>query len=167
MAQTIDRSQLQQVAVTAQQMQEIESRLFTAGIPVAALMEKVGGLLTKRIQQLYPCSSFRRVGILAGPGHNGGDALVVARELHGNGYEVKLYQPFSQLKDLTATHARYAASLGIPTMDSVEALSSCDFWVDGWFGVGLTRDLTGSIATDIDRINQGDRPILSIDLSLD
>jgi ADP-dependent NAD(P)H-hydrate dehydratase / NAD(P)H-hydrate epimerase len=164
MARTNDRSQLQRVAVTAQQMQEIESRLFAAGMPVAALMEKVGGLLTQRIQQLYPCPSFRRVGILAGPGHNGGDALVVARELHGNGYEVKLYQPFGQLKELTATHARYADSLGIPTVDSVEALTSCDFLVDGWFGFGLNRDLTGSIATDIDQINQGDRLILSIDL---
>ncbi|NJN91933.1 MAG: hypothetical protein HC878_17220, partial [Leptolyngbyaceae cyanobacterium SL_5_14] len=42
--------QIQRFAVTASQMAEIESRVFAAGMPVAALMEKVGGLLAQRIQ---------------------------------------------------------------------------------------------------------------------
>jgi ADP-dependent NAD(P)H-hydrate dehydratase / NAD(P)H-hydrate epimerase len=156
--------QIQQMAVTAEQMSAIESRVFAAGMPVAALMEKAGLRLTQRIQQLYPCSSFPRVGVLAGPGHNGGDALVIARELHFNGYEVLLYQPFEHLKELTMTHARYAVSLGIPFVESVEPLAGCDFLVDGWFGFGLTKPLQGAIAAAVDQLNQGAQPILSIDL---
>ena len=36
-----NRELISQVAVTAAQMRDIEARIFAAGIPVAALMEKV------------------------------------------------------------------------------------------------------------------------------
>ena len=133
--------EIEQVVVNAQQMHDIEGRLFAAGMPVAALMEKVGGLIARRVQALYPRRT-QRVGILVGPGHNGGDALVVARELHFQGYEVFVYNPFSQLKELTSQHAKYAASLGIPSFDSLAALPACDLLIDGMFGVGLERSLT-------------------------
>lgn len=67
-------NQIQQVVVTAAQMRAIETRMFEAGMPVAALMEKVGGLVAARVQRLYPPEEFRRLGVLVGPGHNGGDA---------------------------------------------------------------------------------------------
>jgi ADP-dependent NAD(P)H-hydrate dehydratase / NAD(P)H-hydrate epimerase len=156
-------AQLQQAVVTAQQMSEIESRIFAAGMPVAALMEKVAGQLSQRIQALYP-RSHQRVGVLVGPGHNGGDALVVARELHLNGYEVVIYQPFSRLKDLTAQHANYAKSLGIPIDSQIESIKNCDLLIDGLFGFGLTRSLEGDIAAAVDQINQWSIPVLSIDL---
>jgi Carbohydrate kinase/YjeF-related protein N-terminus len=87
--------------VSTAQMQEIESQVFAAGMPIAALMEKVGGLIARRFQCLYPRSQYHRVGILVGMGHNGGDALVVARELYFQGYEVSIYVPISQLVKLT------------------------------------------------------------------
>lgn len=156
--------QIQHFVVTASQMAEIESRVFAAGMPVAALMEKVGGLLAQRIQALYPRSQAFHVGVLVGPGHNGGDALVVARELHFRGYKVTLYQPLTKLKELTDCHARYAASLGIPCSDQVTALETCDLLIDGLFGFGLTRPLEGAIADAINQINQWTQPVLSIDL---
>ncbi len=87
---------ISQVVVTAEQMRDIEGRIFAAKMPVAALMEKVAGLIARRIQEIIPSYSVpnqgkSRVGILVGPGHNGGDALVVARELHFCGYEVMLW----------------------------------------------------------------------------
>jgi ADP-dependent NAD(P)H-hydrate dehydratase / NAD(P)H-hydrate epimerase len=156
--------QIQHFVVTANQMAEIESRVFAAGMPVAALMEKVGGLLAQRIQALYPRSQVSHIGVLVGPGHNGGDALVVARELHFRGYNVTLYQPLTQLKELTDCHAQYAASLGIPCSDQVTALETCDLLIDGLFGFGLTRPLEGAIADAIHQINQWTQPVLSIDL---
>ena len=135
--------QIQRTIVTAEQMQAIESRVFAAGMPVAALMEKVASKLTHRIVALYPSPDTQRVGILVGPGHNGGDALVVARELHFKGYEVVLCCPISKLKELTESHLRYATSLGIPCHSQIEALQSCDLLIDGLFGFGLERSLTG------------------------
>lgn len=165
MSSDLPRSQqLQTFVVTAEQMRQIEGRVFAAGMPVAALMEKVAGFITDRVTTLYPSTPYRRVGVLVGPGHNGGDALVVARELRFRGYEVITYCPFSRLKDLTATYARYCDSLGIPPADRPEALQTCDFLIDGLFGFGLERPITGDLAAAIDQMNHFAIPIVSIDL---
>lgn len=143
-------------------MADIEARVFAAGMPVAALMEKVAGRIAQRVKELY--SSGDRIGVLVGPGHNGGDALVVARELHFSGYPVVIYCPFEKRKELTEQHARYAVSLGMPICSELASLQSCTVLVDGLFGFGLTRSLEGSIAAAIEQINGWQIPVLSIDL---
>jgi hydroxyethylthiazole kinase-like uncharacterized protein yjeF len=158
------QEQISQIIVTTEQMRSIEGRIFAAGMPVAALMEKVAGLIAHRIQALSFPQSLQRVGILVGPGHNGGDALVVARELHFRGYQVWIYCPFSKLKELTSQHLQYAQSLGIPCYQSIEQVPECDFLVDGLFGFGLERTLTDPVATAINRVNEWHKPIVSIDL---
>ena len=154
---------IQSILVTAKQMQQIEGRLFEAGMPVAALMEKVSERITRWFTNCYGLQQ-GHVGILAGPGHNGGDALVVARELFHTGYDVSVYQPFSKLKPLTKQHTKYAKSLGIPFVERVEDLADCDAVIDGWFGFGLTRPITDKLATDIEKINELAVDVFSIDL---
>ncbi len=177
------RTQISQVVVTAQQMRDIEARIFTAGMPVAALMEKVAGLIAHRIEVLYFSKNAKqedasprfpvfasssvsphKVGILVGPGHNGGDALVVARELYFRGYDVCIYSPFAKLKELTAQHLQYAQSLGIRCYQSIEDLPECDLLVDGLFGFGLERELKDPVASAINQLNQKSIPIISIDM---
>ena len=185
-----NRELISQVAVTAAQMRDIEARIFAAGMPVAALMEKVAGLITRRIEEIIGQGEYLkniystpstpstpsspsspsspsptlRVGILAGPGHNGGDALVVARELHFRGYEVKVYCPISKLKELTSQHLQYVRSLDILCYESIEQLQDCDFFIDGLFGFGLERDITEPIASAVNQLNQWNKPIFSIDV---
>lgn len=154
--------EISQFVVTATQMREIEGRIFAAGMPVVALMEKVAGLITRRLKVRIPQKT--RVGVLAGPGHNGGDALVVARELHFQGYEVCIYNPFTKLKELTSQHLQYAQSLGILCYQKIEQFPDCDVLVDGLFGFGLERKVTDTIASAIDRLNTWKQPIFSIDL---
>lgn len=171
------KEQISQVIVTAAQMRDIEGRIFAAGMPVAALMEKVAGLVAGFIQDIYPherqgrqgkiCSSYSpspHVGILVGPGHNGGDALVVARELHFHGYNVWIYAPFSKFKELTSQHLQYVQSLGIVCYQDIEQLPDCDFLVDGLFGFGLEKAITDPIAAAINHFNDWDKPIISIDV---
>jgi ADP-dependent NAD(P)H-hydrate dehydratase / NAD(P)H-hydrate epimerase len=150
--------------VSIAQMQAIEHRLFAAGMPVAALMEKVGGLISRRFQQLFPLTSYPRVGVVFGTGHNGGDALVVARELHWCGYEVLLYSPSQQFKDLTAQHYQYITHLGIAPVRNVAELQKCDVILDGLFGFGLDRSLSTELVNVVTTINQLNLPIVSIDL---
>lgn len=159
-----EQEQLESVIVNAQQMRQIEERIFADSMPVVALMEKAAILCANRIQMLYPLSQVSRVGVLVGPGHNGGDALVVARELHLQGYQVNLYCPFPKLKDLTAKHAQYAQNLGIPFYENLEQLYKCELFIDGLFGFGLTRPLTGEIIDDIELLNQWSQPVVSIDI---
>ena len=158
-AQSLDR-----LLVSTEQMQQIESKVFAAGMPVAALMEKVGGLISRRFQVLYPRSRYRRVGILVGMGHNGGDALVVARELYLQGYEVAIYVPSEQLSELTNQHYCYVSSLDVKIVDDARSLADCDAIVDGLFGFGLNREITDTLFDAIELINQLAVPIVSIDL---
>ncbi|MGE5658164.1 MAG: NAD(P)H-hydrate epimerase, partial [Actinomycetota bacterium] len=167
---------IQEFVVTAEQMRAIEGRIFAAGMPVAALMEKVASLVTRRIQAVVKASAhphspwttaearFLKIGVLVGPGHNGGDALVIARELHFQGYQVAIYCPFSKLKELTSNHAQYARSLGIPFFDEIDALKTYDLLVDGLFGFGLERQITDAVAAAINEVNTWKKTILSIDL---
>ncbi|MGL5192238.1 MAG: NAD(P)H-hydrate epimerase, partial [Chroococcales cyanobacterium] len=163
-AQQNRQHQIHQVIVTAAQMSAIEGRLFAAGMPVAALMEKVAQAIFQRVVALYPRPKVQRVGVLVGPGHNGGDALVVARELHFAGYEVLIYRPLAKSKELTGKHGEYVASLGVEFFDKIEPLLDCDLIVDGLFGFGLERSISGEIAQGIDRLNEQSQPVISIDL---
>jgi ADP-dependent NAD(P)H-hydrate dehydratase / NAD(P)H-hydrate epimerase len=155
---------LKSIVVSAEQMRQIETRMFEAGMPVAALMEKAAGLCAKVIQNLYPYPEIQQVGILVGSGHNGGDALVVARELHLAGYGVKLYLPLTKLKDLTAQHLKYAENLGISYSSEIDFIADCQLIIDGLFGFGLTKSIEGKIASDIDRVNSWHKPVVSLDL---
>ena len=156
--------QLDRIMVSAAQMQQIESKVFETGMPVAALMEKVGGLIARRCEALYPRSSHPRVGVLVGMGHNGGDALVVARELYFRGYGVAIYVPSEELRELTNQHYRYVSSLGIKIVDNAGDLASYDLIVDGLFGFGLNRDIADILFETIELINCLKIPVVSIDL---
>ncbi|MEB3161092.1 MAG: NAD(P)H-hydrate dehydratase [Synechocystis sp.] len=156
--------QRSQPVVSAAQMQQIESWMFDQGMPVPALMEKAAIQIAQQLQQLYPLDQCPKAGILVGPGHNGGDALVVARELRLQGYQVKVLMPLLRLKSLTQSHANYAKAVGIPWAESAADFADCDFWVDGLFGIGLTRPLTAAIANYVDELNQLPLPAVSIDL---
>jgi ADP-dependent NAD(P)H-hydrate dehydratase / NAD(P)H-hydrate epimerase len=165
----LDRSQqLDRLLVSTEQMQQIESKVFAAGMPVAALMEKVGGIIARRFQVFYPRTSgatrYQRVGVLVGMGHNGGDALVVARELYFQGYDIAIYVPSEELRELTNQHYAYVSSLGIKIVDEVAELATCDVIVDGLFGFGLNREITGILFESIELINKLAIPIVSIDL---
>ena len=80
--------------VSGDQMAALEAKLFASGLPVEALMEKAALALSQRLLALR---GRRQPGgipscgvvVLVGPGHNGGDGLVVARELHLAGVPVR------------------------------------------------------------------------------
>jgi ADP-dependent NAD(P)H-hydrate dehydratase / NAD(P)H-hydrate epimerase len=152
------------IIVSAQQMREIEEGIFAQGMPIPALMEKAAGLCFQQITTLYRLSKVSRVGVIVGSGHNGGDALVVARELHLAGYQIKIFRPLTKLKELTAFHAKYVGSLGISFSEEITALEDCELIIDGLFGFGLTRYLDGTIAEAVNKLNSWHKPVVSIDL---
>lgn len=151
--------------VTAQQMRLIEQHIFQGGMPVASLMEKAALLTSQRLQALYRKTPFSQVGVIVGCGHNGGDSLVIARELQFKGYFVQIYPPLlEKTKELTAQHLQYAQEIGINFVTDIEKLNNCDLIVDGLFGFGLTRAITGKLAETIEKVNQWQKPVVSIDI---
>jgi ADP-dependent NAD(P)H-hydrate dehydratase / NAD(P)H-hydrate epimerase len=152
------------IVVTAEEMRHIEERIFQSGMPVAALMEKAANLIFQKIINLFPISNYPKIGVIVGPGHNGGDALVIARELWLQGYEVKIYQPINKLKELTSYHSQYANFLGINFIDQISDFRDCSLIIDGLFGFGLERNIEGKLAEIISYINQSKLPVVSIDI---
>ncbi|WAS06111.1 NAD(P)H-hydrate dehydratase [Gloeomargaritales cyanobacterium VI4D9] len=148
--------------VTAAHMGLIEQELFAQGFPVAALMEKVAGKISQRLRELLPPG--QKIGLLVGPGHNGADTLVVARELWQKGYFLIIYHPFRSAKELTLAHKNYAHYLGIPEVENVQELNTCDLLIDGLFGFGLARELTPELVDLINTVNGWQKPVISIDL---
>lgn len=159
-----NKEQINSVVIKTTEMQAIENLIFEGGMPVASLMEKAAILTANRIKSLYSLSEIKKVGVLVGSGHNGGDALVIARELYLNDYNVLIYCPFSQLKELTANHAKYATNLGIEFCSEIELLKNCDLIIDGLFGFGLKRAISGQLLQNIKKLNQWNKKVVSIDL---
>lgn len=106
------------------------------------------------------------VTVFAGPGNNGGDAFVVARHLREWGYAVTVVF-CAELEGLPVAarnaHDRWRAAGG-KTQSSPPALSECGLVVDGLFGIGLRRALTGTYAEWIAAINRADCPVLALDI---
>ncbi|MFM7265274.1 MAG: NAD(P)H-hydrate epimerase, partial [Cyanobium sp.] len=116
-------------------MAGLEDALFHSGMPVAALMEKAALAISERLL----ASPASQALVLVGPGHNGGDALVVARELHLAGWHVRIWSPYTTHKPLTAAHLRHALWLGIPRLEAPPEPDDPALWIDGLFGIGQRR----------------------------
>jgi hydroxyethylthiazole kinase-like uncharacterized protein yjeF len=128
-------------------MGALEEELFASGLPVEALMEKAGLALARRLLQVPAVGGGAAAAppggpgvlVLAGPGHNGGDGLVVARELHLAGIPVQLWSPFERRRPLTERHWRHARWLGIPVLEQPPAAADGALWIDALFGNGQSR----------------------------
>jgi len=132
--------------VTSGQMAALEAELFAHGLPVEALMEKAA-LALSRCLLATPETLAQGTTVLVGPGHNGGDGLVVARELHLAGQAVRIWTPFERHKPLTARHLEHARWLGIDTTTVPPDPAEGCLWIDGLFGVGQARPLPEALET--------------------
>ena len=145
-------------------MAALEQTLFDSGMPVAALMEKVGlamaAWLLARRDLLH-----HGVVVLVGPGHNGGDGLVVARELHLAGIAVSLWCPLPIRKPLTTQHLRHGEWLGVRRLAQEPDPGGAELWLDAVFGLGQSRPLPELLA-DLFRRRQQLRPgaLISLDV---
>tara|TARA_B100001059_G_scaffold54839_1_gene49417 strand:- start:200 stop:877 length:678 start_codon:yes stop_codon:yes gene_type:complete len=105
--------------------------------------------------------------ILAGPGNNGGDGWAMARLLADEGRRVEICSlaPPAKKSDaaLNADRAK-AMELEIYEDLSIALSASPDLIIDALFGTGLDRPIEGRAGKWIERINELDRNVLSIDL---
>lgn len=106
--------------------------------------------------------------VLAGPGNNGGDALVVACTLARAGLNVALMDlapPDSGSKDRQKAR-KMADSVAMTTIDPKQPEIHQTAWiVDGLLGIGITRAADGLIAQWIEQVNRNPncRKVYSLD----
>lgn len=144
-------------------------------IPGLTLMENAGRGTVEAMGKHFGELAGRRVAIVAGPGNNGGDGLVIARYLQQLGAEPRVFllQQPEKLQGDAATNLETVRGLNIPLVvtdepdkiaDLSDGLANCELVVDAIFGTGLTRMLTGRYAEAVAAINGAARPVLSVDI---
>ena len=163
--------------VTAAEMRQIDQDTIEGiGIPGIVLMETAGSAIVRAIEQHYP--TCHRIGIFIGKGNNGGDGLVIARQLAHAGRDVYLFlvSPADSFTGEAAINLQIAKRLGLQIEEILTdagfygtgtvptTLASCELLVDAIFGTGLRDTVRGSIATVIKTLNNLSIPILSVDL---
>lgn len=135
------------------------------------LMERASVAITRAITDIW--SNATPIVVFAGPGNNGGDALAVARLLAERMYsvEVFLFNTNGQLSpDCQANKERLKKTKHLKNFVEVTqefdppTLTGDMLVIDGIFGSGLNKPLTGGFASVVKYINASDAQVVSIDI---
>ena len=154
------------------EMRDLDSRATSEfGISQETLMEKAGEATYFVILKEFGVKDKKFV-IFCGVGNNGGDGFVVARKIHTDGGEVKVFILGDKGKFEGAAKKNLDIISKIPVEihaiksieEAKEAVSACDAIVDGIFGTGLGREVGGVYKDAIDLINAGGKKVFSIDI---
>jgi NAD(P)H-hydrate epimerase len=129
-------------------------------------MEVAGWQVARFVHAFMEGIRGKRVAVVAGPGNNGGDALVAARFLHQRGAIVSasIVAP-RDASSLVAHHATIVRRMGIPVHDAPDGIGpSADAVVDGLLGTGIRPPLREPAPRIIEAMNASGRPIVAIDV---
>ena len=103
---------------------------------------------------------------LAGPGNNGGDALVAATVLRAMGHDVRVLLPAGPQKlppDAARAYDGWVAAGG-GTLSALEPGFVPGLVIDGLFGIGLNRPLGADWQALVDTVNRWGAPVLALDV---
>ena len=133
------------------------------------LMERAASRLTGWYVRHFHTN--RKVVIFAGPGNNGGDALAMARMLAGRQFRVECYLlKFGTLSEDCAINLERLREQGLVKIfetgehDPLPEIDRMDVVVDGIFGSGLSRSVSGLAARVIQLINEKAGSVIAIDI---
>lgn len=135
------------------------------------LMERAASAIVYEIVSRYPRT--KHICIFAGPGNNGGDALAIARLLLVEGYnpQTYLFNTASRLSDeCQANYDRLRNEFPNAFVDEVVKtfrpphLTADTLVIDGLFGSGLNKPLSGGFTSLVEYINDSEAYVIAIDI---
>ena len=132
--------------ISVSQMREWEKATWAAGKTESAVIGRVGEIVARRVRQLVSADDL--VLILAGKGHNGDDARRAGEHL--SGWRVQLCNvtdPENDLAEVSRWLAQQPALI-----------------LDGLFGIGINRPLDEKWKNLIQRVNELQTQVLSLDV---
>lgn len=140
------------------------------GVKSLELMERAATKVTENILKRW--DKDWRVIVFAGPGNNGGDALAVARMLIERGYDVEtfLFNTRGRLRpDCDANRQKLLSISGVKFTEvesTFEApkIEGRTLIVDGLFGTGLNKSLSGGFSLLVKFINAAPADVVAIDM---
>lgn len=133
-------------------------------MPSAVLMERAALETVRIIKDKY--KDAHHILSVAGPGNNGGDAVACARILKTMGFETAILKalPEKELSYECERQMEIAKSYDIPFIDDEELITGYDVIIDGIFGTGLKRPVEGRAGELIQKINNSNIPVVSLDI---
>ena len=144
-----------------EESRELEARCAVR-MGLDTLMRRAGTFAAKWLDERLPCP---HVTVLAGPGNNGGDAIVCACELKRLGHTVQLVMPGGEPKtELAREMLADWIALGGTVISDPYMTEKADAVVDGLFGTGLKRPITGDYLDAILWFNERQCFRLSLDV---
>lgn len=163
--------------ITPDKMRAVEERSAALGVSRLLLMENAGCAVAKAVLRLKT-SLKKGVLVVAGLGNNGGDGLVAARHLAGEGVSVKVIL-LGRGEDIKGEEAavnwgilcKMTRSITIINASSREEVlayknvfEECGVIVDAIFGTGMKGEVREPYATAIDLINRSKAYKVSVDI---
>lgn len=150
------------------QLRAIE-RAACAGLAPGTLMQRAGSAACEAALRLLSAKAEHGpILVLAGPGNNGGDALVAAALLAQRGMSVTVLLHADTAKYSSESQEAYglasASKLRFICIDDDIGSTSWSLVIDGLFGIGLQRVITEPLRGLIEVINKWPCPILALDV---
>jgi NAD(P)H-hydrate epimerase len=147
--------------LTASQMALADRLTVAGGLGENHLMDNAGRLVALAIRQRWASCA---VLVLCGPGNNGGDGFVIARQLAAAGWPVRVATlvPVPTLRGAAAHHASLWHGPVEPLVPA--ALDMAELVVDALFGAGLSRALDGAAAQTLAEAAARKLPIVAVDV---
>lgn len=154
------------VATTEQAKQLDAEAQVELGLPARQLMNTAGRKAADKIKKFFPDKN-KKIVILCGPGNNGGDGVVVFRELLAASYlQVQCFFLEDPKSQLLIQQTRMI-SKNIPVLEDKTPWPSADLYVDALLGIGINKDVSGKLQTWIEKINTSRKNNKSATVSLD
>src|ERR1044072_2969127 len=134
--------------LTAQQMREVDRRTIQLGIPGIVLMENAGHRVVEFLAARFAPLSAQRIVVLCGKGNNGGDGLVIARQLHTRIHPAALHVVLlaapDDLKGDAAANFQMLEACGCPVLRSVPPdARNATLVIDAILGTGINGPASG------------------------
>lgn len=153
--------------LTADELQNLEMRAANQ-LGADTLMKRAGAAAAELIMKRLEDAGVeqRRVTLLVGPGNNGGDALACACELREKGAVVNVVLPGGRrpTSALALAQLERWAQAGGTTYDDPYMTEKADCVVDGLFGTGLAKPITGDYLDAVLWFNERQALKVSLDI---
>lgn len=155
--------------LTSEEMRQVDMLAFNAyHMPGEVLMENAGRAIVEAMVQDLTKSD--RIVVVVGPGNNGGDGFVVARELKNRGYMVKVIQTVTNDKISGEANVhlnvmqRFNVDIIYDFPDAVQYIHEATVIIDALFGTGYTGPMREPMHGYVALMNDARAPIYSIDV---
>lgn len=153
--------------LTADEQQNLEMRAANQ-LGADTLMKRAGAAAAELIMKRLEDAGVeqRRVTLLVGPGNNGGDALACACELREKGAVVNVVLPGGRrpTSALALAQLERWTQAGGTTYDDPYMTEKADCVVDGLFGTGLAKPITGDYLDAVLWFNERQALKVSLDI---